>query len=357
MSHQMAAGYGVPATDSAGSEQPTSTAAGNRPPGARLFAAEVLVLGFGILALITYAALGVPLRNPLSLWWVRIRHAAVLYSAGMLLALFFVRLADIHANRQGPRRVSRADSLARYRFQYLNRAAIVEDLRLLNAVAVMFTVFLHLKHLIPFLRKTMLDELLFEHERGLLGGRLAGEWLIDWLGVHSAPFWSGVYKSFYLYIAMCLIGIVLSRDRRFVRTFYAAFIATWFVGVLLVFALPTMGPCFSTPQLFANLPPTAVSDMQQKLLVHRDFVALHPFDSRGLYLISGLPSLHLAVPILISLFLGKKSRLVATASWLFCLLTAVATLYFGWHFVVDDVAACLLAVGIWKLAWVGSRIE
>ena len=105
------------------------------------------------------------------------------------------------------------------------------------------------------------------------------------------------------------------------------------------------------------LPETAVSRMQDDLWKNKLYFDKFPDGSVGLFLISGLPSLHFAATLLGSLYLRRVHPLLSALSWAFALLTFVSTIYFGWHFVIDDLAAIpLVMVSIW-LARAVSREE
>jgi membrane-associated phospholipid phosphatase len=59
-------------------------------------------------------------------------------------------------------------------------------------------------------------------------------------------------------------------------------------------------------------------------------------------MISGFPSLHIAVVLTGSVYLSHIHWAVAFLSWIFVLLTINSTLYLGWHYLLDDVGAVAL---------------
>ena len=125
----------------------------------------------------------------------------------------------------------------------------------------------------------------------------------------------------------------------------------------MVIAVPTWGPCFYRPELFSGLPLTEVRKLMDDLWRDKLFVERQPFSEQGIFLISGFPSLHIAVVVFGSLSLGKVSFTLAARSWGFTAITAVATLYFGWHYVLDDIGGFLLGAGIFCLFVTSSSLK
>ena len=82
--------------------------------------------------------------------------------------------------------------------------------------------------------------------------------------------------------------------------------------------------------------------MQEELWRNRLHVLRNPYDNSGAFLISGLPSLHIAVVLLGTYYLNKLSKLIGLVSFMFLILTFISTIYFGWHYVVDDIGAGFL---------------
>lgn len=59
--------------------------------------------------------------------------------------------------------------------------------------------------------------------------------------------------------------------------------------------------------------------------------------------IAAFPSLHIAVSCALLFFLFRYVRLVFWLCFFPFLVMVLATIYFGWHYVVDDIAGFLLA--------------
>ena len=311
-----------------------------------LYPCEKVVLLFGLLAIGLSLYLGIPLRRPLRLYAEKVSSGFTWYLAGLVICLFLQRLRDIQRVLRSQESFSWGQTLKRFVADYLRIPSLIRDLRLVHAIGVTFVVFINLKHLVPFINGRIYDLQFAAGERWFFGGKLAAELCIDTLGMQTAKVWSDVYLLFYPYLVLAIFSLILQRRESLAQSFCAGFSLVWFLGILVVYLLPTLGPCFSWPELFSALPLTRMHLLQQDLWQQRLFVEKHPFDSAGVSLISGFPSLHIAAACFGSLFLRQVHWLLAMFSWGFVVLTAISTLYFGWHFILDDIGGIALALGV-----------
>ena len=255
-----------------------------------------------------------------------------------------MRLRDIKQKKP------RSETIDFFSKKYLRIGRLLIDLRLLNVLALLFFCFIQGKHLIPFVNSELWDAFFIEWERRIFGNQLATGHLITLLGTSSATRLSDAYVFFYPYMGLVLMVVVVTRNLEQTLRFVTAFCLLWMLGLLMVYLMPTLGPCFSVPQVVSALPNTTeVAQMQRELWRMRSYVLLHPESPQGVHLISGLPSLHVATVVLGSLFLSHYSRVLSALSWFFAVVTCITTLYFGWHFVVDNVLAIVLAFGLYRV--------
>jgi uncharacterized membrane protein len=63
--------------------------------------------------------------------------------------------------------------------------------------------------------------------------------------------------------------------------------------------------------------------------------------------------MHIAMPALFALALGRVSRRLGWALWVFTALTSLATVLLGWHYAIDAYAAI---GGAWVCWWLAGRI-
>ena len=106
--------------------------------------------------------------------------------------------------------------------------------------------------------------------------------------------------------------------------------------------LPSLGPVFVAPDLYTTLPETGTSALQQALIYERH----EALAGQAAQSIAAFASLHVSVVFTAALIahLLRLPRLLRVALWTFLALTMVATLYFGWHYMVDDIAG--LGIGL-----------
>ncbi len=292
-----------------------------------------------------------PLRSPFEFYLSRMGYAIGWYAFALTLALLFSRLRDIKRSSD-PEPRTLWQSLLGFRDQYLTLETLLTDLRFLNVICLTFVIFIQLKHLTPILthwESGVWDGALATSERQIFGGQFAGQALINILGTTqtTANVLSALYLGFFPYMAILLAIALMYRNRSEKENFFLGFSLVWLLGVLLIYALPSWGPRFYSPDTFASLPVTDVSELQERLWQNKLFVQSHPRSEKGIYLISGFPSLHLAVEIYGALFLRRISSWLAGVSWIFIGCTVITTLYFGWHYLIDDIAAAILAAGVY----------
>jgi membrane-associated phospholipid phosphatase len=92
---------------------------------------------------------------------------------------------------------------------------------------------------------------------------------------------------------------------------------------------------------------------QALYLAQRDHLLAHPHAPDAFAQVSAFASLHVAVTTAITLLASYLGFVrVARVMWVFLALTCVATVYLGWHFVVDDIAG--LVIG-WAAVRLGIR--
>lgn len=294
----------------------------------------------GCCCLWLYRSLGVALREPLPLYVAKLTGALSWYAVGLLLAILFSRLVVLSESRRcGGAPISLGATWREFLLSYLSPAAFLRDLRVVHAIALTFFFFIQLKHLTPLLRARIYDEELAVFDRLLCGGHLCSVPILGWFGAASAQWLSVGYTLFYPYLGLVLVLFVLQRDFRLTSEFVASFAAVWFLGIAFVYVVPSYGPVFVAPELFTSLPSTEVTKLQLGLLKHREFLQAHPLSDRGIFLISGIPSLHVAIVLLGSVYLRELHRGLAALSWSILAVTVVSTLYFGWHYLLDDLAA------------------
>jgi membrane-associated phospholipid phosphatase len=89
-----------------------------------------------------------------------------------------------------------------------------------------------------------------------------------------------------------------------------------------------------------------VTDLQASLLEKRAAFLANPAAPGAAQSIGAFASLHTAIwtTIVLATHLLGAPRRVRALVWALAVLTVVATVYFGWHYLLDDAAGVLIAL-------------
>ncbi|HVM27797.1 MAG TPA: phosphatase PAP2 family protein [Mycobacteriales bacterium] len=309
-----------------------------RAPLRRLLApyalAVVLASVSGLVAVAVASAYGLPLRDPDGLAGPSyVRLPAV-------VALFL--LADVVPRALWRRTGLRAVARERWSPQRLAVVAVG-----LGSFYVTYVSYRNLKGALPFARPEVLDRDLLALDEAMAFGNDPAALLHDLLGTGvAAHLLAAVYLLFLAFVPLSLAAaLVWSRDLRTGAWYVTALCLNWLLGAATYYLVPSLGPVFVRPGAYAALPETGVSALQDSLLTARAEVLADPVGADAIAGIAGFASLHTSIVFsaaLLAHLLGLRAA-VRWAAWVFLALTVLATAYFGWHYLVDDVAG--LAVG------------
>ena len=154
-----------------------------------------------------------------------------------------------------------------------------------------------------------------------------------------------VYRSFTYVIVLALVGsLALIPQVRKAYVFLSAATWAWILGTLCYYLLPSLGPYAAAPGEFAGLRHTPITDTQAEYLVERAAFLADPSAPDAFVSLGAFASLHVGFTTLVFLMaryygLRRLSRVLAV----YLGAVIVATVYFGWHYVLDDIAGVLLA--------------
>jgi hypothetical protein len=215
----------------------------------------------------------------------------------------------------------------------------------------------NLKSFLPLITPQDLDRDLLRMESDVLGGTHPFEILHTLLGTGAAAHvLSWIYLFFLAFVPISLGASLIASINPLPGLWWVLTLGVnWTLGTLSYYLVPTMGPWFIAPQLFADLPETGVSRLQNALWTERLEVLSNPELTNAVQSIAGFASLHASITFsaaLIAHFLGLH-RILRIALWVFFGLTMLATVYFGWHYVLDDIAG--LAIGGFAV-WISALL-
>jgi hypothetical protein len=277
----------------------------------------------------------VPPRDP---------HGAILLnrlgiSVG-LLALFAVLDASVRTARQGWS-VGKAVGVLRARW---TRGRLLLALNGLLAYYVLYFCYRNLKSWNVF--NDPRDELLLDWDKWLFFGHSPAVLIHDLLGEHYAAYiLTAVYVSFTALVPVAVVAALVFTERiRDGYVFITSAMWVWVLGAGSYYLIPTLGPFNSTPWEFSGLPHTAIQNSQDKYMAGRAHLLDQPGASDAFAQVQAFASLHVAATCMVLLmarYYGLRRISLVLGVYLFG--TILATIYFGWHFVVDDFAGIAIA--------------
>ncbi|MCW2796053.1 phosphatase PAP2 family protein [Nocardioides sp.] len=302
----------------------------------------LVVLVFGAITACRSIAVGIPPRDP---------GGEILRSRLVLTIAIFLVLALLDAGRRSPRGHRTPGTVLRVlRARWPRRRLGLAAAGLLAYHAVYFC-YHNLKSWDVF--NAPRDAMLTRVDAWLFLGHSPAVLLHDVLGQHVATYvLMVVYESFPTIVSVSFVAAVVLVDRlRDGFVFLASAIWVWILGVGTYYLIPSLGPFHDRPQDFAGLPRTIVTDTQAKYMAQRAHLLAHPAAGDAFAQVSAFASLHVGVTCVILLMLRYYGlRIAARVMAVFLAATMVATIYLGWHFVVDDVAGVAIAVAA---VWLG----
>ena len=315
-----------------------------RPPATRRAYLAVPLISLGMLAATAIGAstYGLGLRDPDGVVGARL---VLVFSAGLVLwALDVVPRGLLHAHKTGEGVIASVLGKIRERWS-VRRMAIV--LGTIVAFYLTYLCYRNLKSYVPLARPELFDADLLEFERTLFGGDPA-TFLHDLLGTGiSAHALSTIYLLFLTFVPLSVAAaLVWSEDLGAGLWWVTALSLNWALGALSYFLIPSLGPVFAYPELFAALPETGATGLQEYLAADRKIFMAAPIASGELQSIAGFASLHISITLtgaMLASLLGAH-RVLRITLWAFAGLTSLATLYLGWHYLVDDLGGIAIAV-------------
>lgn len=325
---------------------PTPSDLGRRPYA--FLAANALLIG-GV-TLFASLALDRPVADPegsfLGPSWVRL---PVLCAAAIVLDLL------PRALWQGRLHPGRTVDAVRERVRtHWTRARLQLVVVGISGFYVVYVAYRNLKSLLPLLREVKYDRELRALDRLLLLGHDPTTVLQDVLGTGlSAHLLSFVYLAYIPLVAILVTAwLVWSDNIGYGWWFVTAQGIAWTLGTVSYYLLPTLGPGLMYPWLTTDLTPNGTSDLMDSLVYSRHGFLWGEGDYQG---VAGFASLHTAIALLWALMAQAtiRVRAVRLVFWVNFALTVVATLYFGWHYIADDIGGAAIAVAAF---WLGARV-
>ena len=210
----------------------------------------------------------------------------------------------------------------------------------------------NLKNFLPRVNGTTHDLLLHRLDKALMFGNEPAVLLHQVLGEdYAAHILAAVYVLFLPIAPLSLIVyLVWSRNISYGCWYATAQCIAWALGTLSYYLLPTLGPNFAFVWLYKDLDQTSVAALQSSLWNSRIDVLWEPQTTDSIQSVAGFASLHVGIILTLALITHYTVRhsWIRRSMWVFFALTVLSTLYFGWHYIADDIAGALIAViAVW----------
>ncbi len=300
----------------------------------------------GISAVVLSQRLGVPLRDPegfLGPAYVRLPALAFLF--------FALGIIPQAIRRSGFKRAHQAVAvIIREEWTWTRVVNIATGL---VGFYICYVSYRNIKSYLPLLREDVLfDHDMLQLDHFLMLGNNPAPILHQILGTTvTAEILATAYLS-YLPLIPITLGLVLtwSRNSSLGAWYATALSLNWVLGTISYYILPTLGPAFFQPSMFFDLQDSSVTALQNALFRNGAAFKADP-TGNDIYGIAGFASLHVSVVVTACLFFSRTGQRLAIriAGYIFLLLTVLATVYFGWHYIADDVAGAL--IGWMAVSW------
>lgn len=309
--------------------------------------AVAVALTAGLLAAIGALWLGLPLRDPDG-----VAGPSYIRLPGLVIVALVADIAP-RAWYRTPRMLdffttSRRIASERWSWDRLRLVVIGLGCFYLSYVA-----YRNIKSFLPFVNDALFDDVLGRLDRALLFGHRPAVVLHELLGTGiAAHALSTVYVFYLFFVPLSLAAALVWSDHVRKGFWYVtALCLNWLLGAASYYVLPSLGPFYLQSGDFADLPETGASTLQVSLLWGRWTVLTDPHATEAVHGIGAFASLHVSVVFTAALIVHRlgMNRWLQLAMWLYTLLTTLATVYFGWHYLADDIGG--VAIGYLSVAF------
>lgn len=222
-----------------------------------------------------------------------------------------------------------------------------------------------LKQIIPRANPFWADPALISIDRALLFGRDA--WEITDAVIPSAltPWIDRIYAIWHLVHGGLCMAMVLLMDRRLQLQAVLSLQLSWLLlGNLLATALSSVGPIFVADfwgrSDFAPMIEHLHAEGASGAIAAYDYLLTAQGTNAFGAGISAMPSMHVAIAVLLALFVRRSARKFQALAWAFVAVIYIGSIHLGWHYATDGVVSAAGVVFIWKatgayVTWLGGR--
>ncbi|WP_417319302.1 phosphatase PAP2 family protein [Emcibacter sp.] len=298
-----------------------------------------------------------------------------LYAEPMYMALgviVFAKLISYLVRFSGydPEEKSKARMLADFRAGWLNADYLLAFLVPILFLPPFISLFSSLKTVIPEIHSFDLDQTFADLDRMLHFG--IDPWVIThsvFSGALAAGIMDFCYKLWFLLMFIFVLWQVVNVSLGHARVqFLCAFLLVWFLlGNLGAILMSSAGPCYYGVVLPGN---DLFLPLMDKLGIYYDelkaaggFFQLESRDLQRQLLayyqngelgagsgISAMPSLHVAVAMLLYLSAREMNRFAGWFFLAFLVIIQVSSVHLGWHYAIDGYFSIIATWAIWRFS-------
>lgn len=305
----------------------------------------------GVAAIAASLHTGVPLRDPegfLGPAYIRLPLLAVL--------LFGVGLIPAAIRRCGWRAIPRGIVEVVKQEWTLKRLLYIGTG--LFAFYLCYVGYRNLKSVLPIYTDGVLwDTQLAQLDRWMFGGTNPAFVLQDFFGVGLTAEVLSLFYLAYMPLIPLSIGVVLVMCRNLITGawFVTAISLNWVMGTISYYAFPAVGPIYHQEQYYQALPETGTSSLQAALWDNRLEFLADPITADAIHGVAAFASLHCSVTFAMALFAQRvaSNTVLRWAAWIFFGATFIATVYFGWHYLIDSIVGVIIG---WACVAIGQRV-
>ncbi|HEV2065215.1 MAG TPA: phosphatase PAP2 family protein [Thermomicrobiales bacterium] len=190
-------------------------------------------------------------------------------------------------------------------------------------------------------------------ERALFGGvlpstRLQHQWL-DPGSIHPHDIAFSVVHGSFFFVPFLIAAIAWWRQRPLFSRYLKATAICFAISLVAFALLPTAPPWMSDPDEVARITHQVLRDGLGTSALAEGSTSGEAFWFEPNDL-AALPSVHVAMAVLVSLVLGTFARWGRVTGALYAVAMSVSVVYLGEHFVLDVVTGWIVAFAAWRLA-------
>ena len=281
-------------------------------------------------------------------WWQRTLRESAIHDFAVFAFLLFLNgavLGTPHSQERSACLVRTGGLLAAFlisivlvRGRILKRSWVAALVYRLGIYGVVQISYFFLKHVLPLVNTTTLDQKLYEFDLSLFHFEPAMAW-DRYVNPATTEWFSFFYFGYFLLMAVHVVPLLFfGRRKQIVGEFTFAMLLLFSIGHTLYMVVPGYGPYRAMADAFQHSFPNGPWHRLVMDAVHSGGAQMDIF-----------PSLHTGAPTLLALFSYRnRKQLPFRYTWpvvTFCTLNIIiATMFLRWHYLIDDVAGFSIAV-------------